>query len=144
MWHRVAPGLASEFTVVATDLRGYGDSGKPASADDHSPYAMRQVAQDQVEVMQHLGHERFGVVGHDRGARCAYRMALDHPQTVTSLSVLDIVPTGDAFGRADMEYRGAATLDLEHDEADRGGPTISAAARSSPGTSSPRKPPARS
>ena len=104
MWHRIAPALGSEFTVVATDLRGYGDSGKPPSADDHSPYAMRQIAQDQVEVMQQLGHQRFGVIGHDRGARCAYRMALDHPQTVTTLSVLDVVPTGDAFGRADMEF----------------------------------------
>jgi haloacetate dehalogenase len=104
MWHRIAPPLAAEFSIVATDLRGFGDSGKPASTDDHSPYAMRQLAQDQVEVMQQLGHERYGVIGHDRGARCAYRMALDHPQTVASLSVLDIVPTGDAFGRADMNF----------------------------------------
>ncbi|HEU0288404.1 MAG TPA: alpha/beta fold hydrolase, partial [Nocardioidaceae bacterium] len=104
MWHRVAPVLAAEFTIVAADLRGYGDSGKPASAEDHGPYAMRELARDQVELMTALGHERFGVAGHDRGARCAYRMALDHPATVSRLAVLDIVPTGDAFRRADAEF----------------------------------------
>jgi haloacetate dehalogenase len=104
MWHRVAPALAEEFTVVATDLRGYGDSGKPPSADDHHPYAMREIARDQVEVMARLGYDRFGVAGHDRGARCAYRMALDHPTAVNGLAVLDIVPTGDAFRLADMEF----------------------------------------
>jgi haloacetate dehalogenase len=104
MWHRVAPILAEEFTVVAADLRGYGDSGKPASAKDHAPYAMREIARDQVELMFRLGHERFGVAGHDRGARCAYRMALDRPATVSRLAVLDIVPTGDAFRHADAEF----------------------------------------
>lgn len=104
MWHRVAPRLAERFTVVATDLRGFGDSGKPPSAPDHAPYSMRQVAREQVEVMRLLGYDRFAVVGHDRGARCAYRMALDHPDTVTRLAVLDIVPTGDAFGQADMAF----------------------------------------
>lgn len=104
MWHRVAPALAERYTVVATDLRGYGDSGKPPSAGDHAPYAMRALALDQVEVMRRLGHERFAVAGHDRGARCAYRMALDHPRAVTRLAVLDIVPTGDAFRRADMDF----------------------------------------
>ncbi|GAA4570094.1 alpha/beta hydrolase [Micromonospora coerulea] len=104
MWHRVAPRLAERFTVVATDLRGFGDSGKPPSTPDHAPYSMRQVAREQVEVMRLLGYDRFAVVGHDRGARCAYRMALDHPDTVTRLAVLDIVPTGDAFGRADMDF----------------------------------------
>jgi haloacetate dehalogenase len=104
MWHLVAPRLASDFTVVATDLRGFGDSGKPASTPDHSPYSMRSIAVDQVEVMSELGYDRFGVAGHDRGGRCAYRMALDHPRAVSSLAVLDIVPTGDAFRRADMDF----------------------------------------
>jgi haloacetate dehalogenase len=104
MWHRVAPALAERYTVVATDLRGYGDSGKPASTEDHAPYAMREIARDQVELMRHLGHERFAVAGHDRGARCAYRMALDHPEAVTRLAVLDIVPTGDAFREAGMDF----------------------------------------
>ncbi|MDZ5445147.1 alpha/beta hydrolase [Micromonospora sp. 4G57] len=104
MWHRIAPRLAERFTVVATDLRGFGDSGKPPTTPDHAPYSMREVAREQVEVMRLLGYDTFAVVGHDRGARCAYRMALDHPDTVTRLAVLDIVPTGDAFGRADMDF----------------------------------------
>jgi haloacetate dehalogenase len=104
MWHRVAPKLADHFTVVTTDLRGFGDSGTPASTPDHAPYSMREIARDQVEVMNTLGYQRFRVVGHDRGARCAYRMALDHPDAVTRLAVLDIVPTGDAFRSAGMEF----------------------------------------
>ncbi|HKA51018.1 MAG TPA: alpha/beta hydrolase [Candidatus Dormibacteraeota bacterium] len=104
MWHMVAPSLAEQHTIVATDLRGYGDSGKPPSTDDHAPYAMREIARDQLEVMKQLGYDRFGVAGHDRGARCAYRMALDHPDAVTRLAVLDIVPTGDAFRTANMEF----------------------------------------
>ena len=104
IWHRVAPGLASRFTVVASDLRGYGDSAKPPSTDDHAPYAMRAVAAEQVEVMAQLGYHRFFVAGHDRGARCAYRMALDHPSVVRRLAVLDVVPTWDAFARADMDF----------------------------------------
>ena len=178
MWHRVAPVLAERYTVVATDLRGYGDSGTPPSTPDHAPYSMRAIADEQVEVMRSLGHERFAVVGHDRGARCAYRMALDHPDAVARLGVLDVIPTGDEFARADKEfalgfwvwtflvarapdvvvdhmldswsedggafppelrreyatkladpatihaiceeYRAAATLDVEHDDADRG------------------------
>jgi haloacetate dehalogenase len=104
MWHRVAPALAERYTVVVTDLRGFGDSGKPPSTGDHAPYSMREIALDQVELMKRFGHERFGVAGHDRGARCAYRMALDHPDVVTRLAVLDVVPTGDAFRRADMRF----------------------------------------
>jgi haloacetate dehalogenase len=104
MWHRVAPQLAERFTVVATDLRGFGASGTPPSTPDHAPYSMREVARDQVEVMNALGYEKFGVAGHDRGARCAYRMALDHPAAVARLAVLDIVPTGEAFGRANMDF----------------------------------------
>ncbi|MFL6077814.1 MAG: alpha/beta fold hydrolase [Mycobacteriales bacterium] len=104
MWHGVAPRLAERFTVVATDLRGFGGSGCPPSTPDHAPYSMREIARDQVEVMRALGHDRFAVVGHDRGARCAYRLALDHPDAVTRLAVLDIVTTADAFRHADAEF----------------------------------------
>jgi haloacetate dehalogenase len=104
MWHRIAPQLAEQFTVVATDLRGFGASGTPPSTPDHAPYSMREIARDQVEVMNTLGYHEFGVAGHDRGARCAYRMTLDHPAAVTRLAVLDIVPTGEAFARADMDF----------------------------------------
>jgi haloacetate dehalogenase len=93
MWHKVAPVLAQHFTVVATDLRGYGDSGKPAGGTDHAAYSKRVMAEDQVEVMTQLGFERFAVVGHDRGGRVAHRLALDHPERVTTLVVVDIVPT---------------------------------------------------
>ncbi|HEX5543483.1 MAG TPA: alpha/beta hydrolase [Micromonospora sp.] len=103
MWHKVAPQLAEQFTVVATDLRGYGDSSTPPSTPDHAPYSMREIGREQVEVMKTLGYDRFSVVGHDRGARCAYRMALDHPDTVTRLAVLDIVPTGDTFRHMDKD-----------------------------------------
>jgi haloacetate dehalogenase len=104
MWHRVAPQLARDFTVVMTDLRGYGDSGKPATTDDHMPYSKRVMAQDQLAVMRLLGFDHFYVAGHDRGARCAYRMALDHPAQIGKLAVLDIVPTGEAFRRANMTF----------------------------------------
>ena len=80
MWHRVAPRLADRFTVVATDLRGFGASTSPPAAPDHAPNSMRAIGREQVEVMARLGFERFAVVGHDRGARCAYRMAIDHPR----------------------------------------------------------------
>ena len=104
MWHRVAPELAEHFTVVATDLRGFGNSGTPPTTPDHMPYSMRAIALDQLEVMSALGYDTFSVVGHDRGARCAYRLALNHPRAAAGLAVLDIVPTGDAFGRADMDF----------------------------------------
>jgi haloacetate dehalogenase len=104
MWHKVAPRLAHDFTVVAADLRGYGESSKPPTARDHEPYSKRAMARDQVAVMRHFGFERFCVAGHDRGARCAYRMALDHPERVSKLAVLDIIPTGEAFRRADMAF----------------------------------------
>ena len=93
MWHKVAPRLAERFTVVATDLRGYGDSSKPPGGDDHSGYSFRAMANDQVEVMRRLGFERWLVAGHDRGGRAAHRMALDHPQRVAKVAFLDIVPT---------------------------------------------------
>ena len=104
MWHAVAPGLAERFTVVAPDLRGYGESSKPATSADHEPYSKRAMARDQVALMRTLGFERFGVCGHDRGGRCAYRLALDSPQAVTRLAVLDIVPTGDVFRLADARF----------------------------------------
>ena len=104
MWDRLIPDLLEHFTVVAADLRGYGGSGTPPSDATHTPYAMRALARDQVELMSALGHDRFAVAGHDRGGRCAYRMALDHPDVVTSLCVMDIVPTGHAFHHADMEF----------------------------------------
>lgn len=92
-WCRVAPELARRFTVVAPDLRGYGDSSKPPDGENHVNYSKRAMALDQVEVMRHFGFSRFAVVGHDRGGRVAHRLALDHPQAVTRMSVLDIVPT---------------------------------------------------
>jgi haloacetate dehalogenase len=104
MWHLVAPALAREFTVVATDLRGYGESGKPPTTPDHVPYSKRAMAKDQVEVMRRLGHEKFFVAGHDRGGRVAYRMALDHPERVERLAVLDILPTLEHFERADKAF----------------------------------------
>ncbi len=104
MWHKIAPRLARDFTVVAPDLRGYGDSSKPPTTPDHEPYSKRAMARDQVAVMRQLGFERFFVAGHDRGGRCAYRMALDHPERMLKLAVLDIIPTGEAFRRANMEF----------------------------------------
>ena len=92
-WRLVAPQLAKEYTVVATDLRGYGDSGQLPDTADHSNYSKRNMALDQVEVMRHFGFDRFPVVGHDRGGRVAHRMALDHPDKVTKVAVLDIIPT---------------------------------------------------
>jgi len=93
LWHKIAPRLAAEFSLVMPDLRGYGDSSKPADGTDHSTYSKRAMALDQVEVMSHFGFQDFAVVGHDRGGRVAHRMALDHPERVTKLAVLDIVPT---------------------------------------------------
>ena len=104
MWHRIAPDLARTFTVVAPDLRGYGESSKPPTTGDHEPYSKRAMARDMVVLMQQLGFERFAVAGHDRGGRCAYRLALDHPERVERLAVLDIIPTGEAFRRADMQF----------------------------------------
>jgi haloacetate dehalogenase len=101
MWHAAAGLLAEGFTVVATDLAGYGDSTRPAPAADHTPHSKRALARDQVQAMASLGHERFAVAGHDRGGRVAYRMALDHPERVRALAVLDIVPTAEVWARAD-------------------------------------------
>jgi haloacetate dehalogenase len=93
IWHRIAPRLAETFTVVAADLRGYGDSSKPAGLADHGNYSKRAMALDMVEAMEALGHREFMLVGHDRGGRVAHRLALDHPQRVQRLAVLDIAPT---------------------------------------------------
>lgn len=100
-WHRIAPSLARHYTVVLTDLRGRGESHKPAATADHLPYSKREMAAEQVEVMRHFGFERFAVVGHDRGARVARRLALDHPDRVERLAVMDIVPALDFYERAD-------------------------------------------
>jgi haloacetate dehalogenase len=108
MWHKVAPVLARRFTVVCPDLRGYGDSCKPPGGQDHDGYAKRTMAQDQVAVMAALGFGRFAVAGHDRGARVALRMALDHPQAVSRLAVLDIVPTKTIYETIDQQH--AATV----------------------------------
>jgi haloacetate dehalogenase len=101
MWRSVAPLLARRFTVICADLRGYGRSGCPASAPDHAPYAKRAMARDMVSVMDKLGFPRFSVAGHDRGGRVAYRLALDYPERVERLAVLDILPTADTWERAD-------------------------------------------
>ena len=93
IWHRIAPKLAERCNVVATDLRGYGDSAKPMTAPDHAPYSKRAMAADQVEAMKRLGFERFHLVGHDRGGRVGHRLAADHGARVQSLTVLDIAPT---------------------------------------------------
>lgn len=100
-WARVAPLLAERYTVVCTDLRGYGQSGKPDAGDD--AYSFRAMARDQVAVMHALGFDRFHVVGHDRGARTAHRLALDHPEAVLSLALLDIVPTLEMFASTSAE-----------------------------------------
>ena len=94
----------ADFTVVAPDLRGYGDSSKPPTTPDHAPYSKRVMALDQIEVMRQLGFERFFVAGHDRGGRVAYRMALDHPERVLKLAILDVIPTGEAFRRINREF----------------------------------------
>jgi haloacetate dehalogenase len=101
MWHRVAPALAERHTVVVPDLRGYGDSAKPPSDHDHAAYSKRAMAADQTGLMTELGHQAFAVVGHDRGARVAHRMALDHGDRVDRVAVLDIVPTRHVFAHVD-------------------------------------------
>lgn len=104
MWHKVAPALAGSFTVVCPDLRGYGDSMKPESDAAHAPYSKRAMAKDQVETMAALGFARFAVAGHDRGGRVAHRLALDHPQCVARIAVLDICPTHAMYASTDKEF----------------------------------------
>lgn len=103
MWRKLVPRLAAEFTVVAPDLRGYGDSSKPPAGPDHANYAKRALAQDQVETMAQLGFDRFAVAGHDRGARVAHRLARDYPDRVERVAVLDIVPTLYRFETIDQK-----------------------------------------
>jgi len=104
MWHQVAPVLARDHTVICADLRGYGFSGKPGPSADHAAYSKRAMAADMVGLMRKLGFPRFGVVSHDRGARVAHRMALDAPEAVERLAVMDIVPTIEHFERTDMAF----------------------------------------
>ena len=104
MWHKAAPLLAPHSAVVAPDLRGYGDSGRPPAAPgDLSVYCKRTTADDQVQVMARLGFDSFHVVGHDRGARVGHRMALDHPDRVQTLTTLDVVPSQAAFDKMDKD-----------------------------------------
>ena len=109
MWHQVAPALADSHTVVVPDLRGYGDSARPASDASHRAYAKRAMAADQAGLMSELGHASYAVVGHDRGARVAHRLVLDRSDVVTRVALLDIVPTRHVFG--DVDKRLALTYD---------------------------------
>src|SRR5437763_2780078 len=104
IWHRVARKLAARWFLVMPDLRGYGDSSKPPGLPDHANYSKRAMAADMVTLMRSLGHERFGVVGHDRGGRVAHRLALDHPQAVSRLCLVDIAPTLDMYDATDMRF----------------------------------------
>ena len=104
IWHRVAPELAKEFTVVATDLRGYGQSEKPDGLIDHSNYSKRVMARDQLEVMHQLGHHSFYLCGHDRGARVSHRLAVDHPDAVERVMLLDISPTLAMYEQTSMDF----------------------------------------
>ena len=103
-WHKIAPRLAERFSLVMPDLRGYGDSAKPEGGENHVNYSKRAMAADQVEVMRTLGHERFAVVGHDRGGRVAHRMALDHAEAIERIAVFDIAPTATMYARTDQEF----------------------------------------
>ena len=104
MWHKIAPRLAEDFTVVVADLRGYGDSDKPTSSEDHAVYSKRAMANDMMAVMTSLGHSQFFIAGHDRGGRVAHRLARDYPQAVTKLAVLDIAPTAMMYDTTDMHF----------------------------------------
>ncbi|MGH8801675.1 MAG: alpha/beta fold hydrolase, partial [Casimicrobiaceae bacterium] len=104
MWHRIAPTLAHDYTVVCADLRGYGDSGKPESDATHAAYSKRAMARDMVELMRDLGHKHFRLVGHDRGGRVAHRLCLDHPDAVSHVALLDISPTRTMYLHTDMAF----------------------------------------
>jgi haloacetate dehalogenase len=104
LWRKVAPMLAQNYTLVIADLRGYGDSSKPPGGADHLGYSKRAMAQDQVELMEHLGFRQFALVGHDRGGRVAHRLALDHPDRLTKLVILDIVPTYRCYQDVNKEF----------------------------------------
>ena len=104
MWHLVADRLAEQFTLVMADLRGYGDSGKPQTDAEHSPYSKRAMAADMAQLMTALGHQTFAVMGHDRGGRVAHRLARDYAERVTRLAVLDIAPTANMYQTTDMKF----------------------------------------
>lgn len=104
MWRHVAPQLASDHTVICVDLRGYGRSGVPVSAEDHYPYSKRAMANELVAVMDQLGFQKFDLVGHDRGGRVSYRLALDHPEKVQRLAVLDVIPISEGWGHANAKF----------------------------------------
>ena len=104
MWHKIAPRLAEDFTVVVADLRGYGDSDKPTSSEDHAVYSKRAMANDMMAVMTAVGHSQFFIAGHDRGGRVAHRLARDYPKAVTKLAVLDIAPTAMMYNTTDMHF----------------------------------------
>ena len=104
MWHRIAPRLAECYTVIAADLRGYGDSGHPETDAAHSPYSKRAMANDMAQLMTVLGHDSFMVAGHDRGGRVAHRLARDHGNRVDQLAVLDIAPTAAMYAQTDMRF----------------------------------------
>ena len=103
-WHKIAPALAEQYSVVLTDLRGYGDSSKPAGGTDHADYAFRAMAQDQIEVMRQLGHTRFMLAGHDRGGRVAHRLCLDHPEAIQKVALLDVAPTLTMYNDTSKEF----------------------------------------
>jgi haloacetate dehalogenase len=107
MWGPIADDLAKHFHVVAPDLRGYGGGPMPVTTPDHEPYSKRAMNRDQIALMRHFGHDRFMVAGHDRGGRCAYRLAMDHPEIVTRLAVLDIIPTAEVYRSTDMTLASA-------------------------------------
>jgi haloacetate dehalogenase len=104
MWRHVAPQLADNHSVICVDLRGYGRSGAPASTEDHFPYSKRAMASELVAVMESLGFSKFGLVGHDRGGRVAYRLTLDYPEKVQRLAVFDVIPISEAWGHADSKF----------------------------------------
>jgi haloacetate dehalogenase len=106
-WHRVAPLLARNFTVVCPDLRGYGESSKPPTTPDHAPYSKRAMASDCAHLMQVLGHQQFCAAGHDRGLYVAQRLAMDHPQAVRRVVLMDGIPIGEALGRCDARFAAA-------------------------------------
>ena len=128
MWEHVAPRLAERYTVACADLRGYGRSSKPRTDEAHRPYSKREMALDMVQVMAALGHERFHVGSHDRGARVGHRMAVDHPGAVRSLVVLDIAPTREMYRATDEAFARAywhwfwLTLPAPHPRAPAAGP----------------------
>ncbi|MCI1677021.1 MAG: alpha/beta hydrolase [Ewingella americana] len=104
IWHKVAPYLTSQYTVVLADLRGYGDSGKPEPDAEHYLYSKREMAQDQYELMLALGFKQFSVIAHDRGARVAHRLALDHPQAIKRMVLMDIAPTLSMYQQTNEEF----------------------------------------